>query len=146
MTTPAARWGFVVQKGASRGGRAALEDGGGGGRFRELLSLQVASRRHFGPCSCKLLKEALINLQKLLRAIKEHQTRGILQRFPEILKWGYAPRFGEPSGCRSLPLTGRQSQSPRASRGLMKFQALKGAHTVDSSQRLNQCFLRSSCP
>ena len=78
-------------------------------------------------------KEALINLQKLLKAIKEHRTKDILQRFPEILKWGYAPRFGEPSGSRSLALTGRQSQSPRASRGLMKFQALKGVHTVDGS-------------
>ena len=27
------------------------------------------------------IKEALINLQKLLKAIKEHQTEGILQRF-----------------------------------------------------------------
>ncbi len=59
-------------------------------------------------------KEALINLQKLLKAIKEHQTKGILQRFLKILKWGYAP-------------------IPRASRGLMKFQALKGVHTVDGS-------------
>ena len=73
-------------------------------------------------CSSDL---ALINLQKLLKAIKEHQTEGILQRFPKILKWGYAPRFGEPSGSRSLPLTGRQSQSPRASHDLMKFQALR---------------------
>ncbi|WP_208873642.1 hypothetical protein [Fretibacterium fastidiosum] len=87
--------------------------------------------------------EALINLQKLLKAIKEHRTKDILQRFPKFLKWGYAPHFGEPSGCRSLTLTGRQSQSPRASRGLMKFQTLKGAHTVDSSQQLNQCFLMS---
>ena len=77
--------------------------------------------------------EALVNLQKLLKAIKEHQTEGILQRFLKILKWGYAPRFGEPSGWRSLPLTGRQSQAPRASRGLMKFLALKGANTGDSS-------------
>ena len=90
--------------------------------------------------------EALINLQKLWKAIKDHQTKGILQRFPKILKWGYSPHFGEPSGCRSLALTGRQSQSPRASRGLMKFQALKGAHTVDSSQRLNQCFLKNGLP
>ena len=27
------------------------------------------------------IKEALINLQKLLKAIKEHQTKDILQRF-----------------------------------------------------------------
>ena len=74
---------------------------------------------------------------------EEHQTKGILQRFLKILKWGYVPPFGEPSGSRSLALTGRQSQSPRALRGLIKFQALKGAHTVDSSQRLNQCFLNT---
>ena len=45
------------------------------------------------------LREALINLQKLLKAIKEHQTKGILQRLLKILTWGYAPiptRFARP--------------------------------------------------
>ncbi|WP_208872584.1 hypothetical protein [Fretibacterium fastidiosum] len=58
--------------------------------------------------------EALINLQKLLKAIKEHQTEAILQRFLKF-KNGATP------------------QAPRASRGLMKFLALKGANTGDSS-------------
>ena len=54
-------------------------------------------------------KEALINLQKLLKTIKKHQTKGILQRFLKFLKWGYAPsptRFARPdevSGIEGSP-------------------------------------------
>ena len=39
-------------------------------------------------------REALINLQKLLKTIKEYQTKIVLQRFPKILKWGSSPLRG----------------------------------------------------
>ena len=39
-------------------------------------------------------REALINLQKLLKTIKEYHTKSVLQRFPKILKWGSSPLRG----------------------------------------------------
>ena len=89
-------------------------------RQRRLQSYSIVHPNTLGwpyrwRSSSTLFKEALINLQKLLRAIKEHQTRGILQRFPEILKWGYAPLRGGVffigRACLTFPVNASTRQS-----------------------------------
>ena len=70
---------------------------------------QIASKEAICSSTKGASKEALINLQKLLKATKKPQTKGILQRFLKILKWGYAPiptRFARPdevSGTEGSP-------------------------------------------